>query len=260
MKFIKLLNDQGVIYGSYRDFWSLVELSGFETVDQNSEWLNTDDTYIVSINNGNAAIWAQMTRKCKLILWQLERWLGTAEEYAPRIYDEVWISDRWQANELRSRGFDHVRYVPLGSHAGLGGKSEAKQYDLAPMCYMHGKREDYINSLKRQYRIAPTCWPPQRDEVLAASRAGLCLHQWGHAGKQDLAVEILRAAIFCAWKLPMVFAPCNDYFPYQVYSLDEIDLALVDARKTAQQNFDLLCGSMCFANCVNEAIGSAVLI
>ena len=250
MKFIELLNDQGVTYGSYRDFWRLVELSGFETVHQDSVWRDNDDVYCVPMNNGNAAAWAKSHRKCKLILWQFERWNGSPEDYAPAYYDEVWITDRWQAGELKRIGLKNIKYVPVGSHPGLGGEPAEKKYDLAPMCYAHGRREYEIRVLAQKYRMAPTCWPPERDKVLAATRAGLCLHQWDN----DPAVEPLRAALFAAWKLPMVYAPCRDFFPYEVYSLNEIPAALVDERGTAKQNYDLLTGAMSFRNNIEAAL------
>ena len=250
MKFINVLNDEGIRYRSYADFFQLIELSGFETVHQDACWREMDGPVISYINNGNAVAWAKEPRRCKLILWQLERWLGTAEEYAPPFYDEVWITDRWQASELQRLGHMNVRYVPLGSHAGLGGEPSTKKYDLAPMCYAYGQRLHKINVLAQKYKMAPTCWPPDRDRILSETRAGLCLHQW----ENDPALEPLRAAVFAAWKMPMVCAYCRDYYPYDVYDLTSIDAALRDERGTVQRNYDLVTGPMSFKRNVEAAL------
>src|SRR4051794_5288722 len=98
MKFVRLLNDQGKTYDSYADFVRLVDLSGFEWVDQNAIDLQADEDYCCYILNGNVREWAGRTdRRCRFIGWQLER-VGAHgyDDFAPATFDRVWVSDRQQ--------------------------------------------------------------------------------------------------------------------------------------------------------------------
>jgi hypothetical protein len=244
MKFVRLLNDKGTTYDSYVDYFSLIRLSGFETIEQNEVNGDIDDCLIFPMNNGAAqAMASAKPRKYKAILWQLERPAGPFSELVPSLWDEVWVSDRWLASQLKPL-HPNVKFVPIGGHAGLGGEPAAvKLYDLAPMAYLWGKREAKVNQLRGSYRIAPNGWGKERDEILAATRMGLCLHQ----DRLNI-LEPLRATLFACWKLPLVYDTCVDYFPYRVYGLDEIDKA-----RDWETNYRMLTETMTFRKCVEEA-------
>lgn len=253
MKFLDVRSDDGQQYSSYKDFWTLVKLSCFETVGQDSPWRDSTETIVSPIANGNVLAWAKEPRKCKLILWQLERRCGTWQEFLPRSFDTIWLADRHQANEARAYHPD-VRHVPVGGHPGLGGKpSQAKKYDFCHFSYLWGKREATIRELQgRGYAIAPKAWPPERDVLLAESRAGLCLHQWTPQVK-DFYIEPLRLILMAMWRLPIIAEFCHDCFPYKCYTMAEIDAALVDARNYAEENYKVMVDMFPFQRCVEEA-------
>src|ERR1700678_4271845 len=92
------------IYGSYTDFWKLVELSGFDTCYIDEIDISLENTYIFTPINGEygAHILAQKNdpnkiRRAKLIWWNLERQLSVDNSTIDNIIDEIWVSDRYYA-------------------------------------------------------------------------------------------------------------------------------------------------------------------
>jgi hypothetical protein len=146
-----------------------------------------------------------------------------------------------------------VKYVPMGGHPELGGAPGEKVYDFVHMSYLHGPREHAVNQLKlRGYTMAPNGWGKERDESLSRSRMGLCLHQW----QNDPALEPLRATLFAAWRLPLVYDQCNDYHPYRVFSLNQItDAAGEQGREMAEENWWRMNRVLTFRSCVLDAMG-----
>lgn len=249
MKIIKMLSDDGNAYGSYKVWDQLVELSGLPTIEQSEIDLQCPETLFCPILNGNSLAWARSERKCKLYVLQIERWLGTADEFAPDGFDRMLIADRWQANKLaETKSF--VRYMPIGGHEGLGGEKVESLYDLAVCAYIYGRRQAFLNQIASQgWRVAPSALYPERDAILSRCRAGLSLHQ----ANNDHSLNPLRSVLFSAWKLPLVFEHVKDPFPFSAYGLDQIAEAIEDSRGYAKTNYDLMTGPMNFRDQIELA-------
>jgi hypothetical protein len=246
-----MLNDQGRPYDSYKVWDQLVELSGLPWIDQTELDIHTNETFCLPIINGNSLAWAHSERKCKLIAVQIERWLGAADDFAPSGFEQIWIADRWQANEL-AKTKPYCRFVPIGGHEGLGKPKSDPCWDLVPMCYLHGRREALLHKIAREggWTIAPSALYPKRDEILAASRVGLSLHQWN----SDPSINPLRAVLMACFKLPQVWEHVRDPFPYLAYDLSEVAEAIEDPRGYAKANYDLLTGPLNFRTVIEQAL------
>jgi hypothetical protein len=235
-------------YDSYRDFWTLVTLSGFSTVSVSDIDLTKDIIYITAPMNGDykehfygdlkhyeetgEMIGGELQRRkisgqqrlAHLIVWNLERPAGSGStgNYAKdcfkwmetRIADEVWISDPMLADETQTR------FVLLGSHPGLGELSDKKSYDFCHMSLVNPRRTTIYKHFKDKFRIGPNCWPPERDEVLASSRFALNVHQDNYPF-----CEPLRFALFAAYGLPIISEilatghPYNDVVTFSYHDL-----------------------------------------
>ena len=204
-------------YESYRDFWKLVELSGFPTIYTDELDVSKPGVYITSPMNGE---WrphidnqSGKPRNAHLILWNLERpsgSSGTVGQYAEsnreliyrRHVDEVWVSDRRLADETM------MRFVVLGSDEGLGETSAIKKYSFCHMSYEVPRRTHVFKHFSPDV-IGPNCWPPDRDKILKESKFALNIHQDVHPFQ-----EPLRFALFAAYGLPIVSEDIYDSFPW----------------------------------------------
>lgn len=205
-------------YDSYIDFWTLVELSGFDTCYVDEVDVRRHKTYIVSPFNGE---WqphidnqVARSRNAKLIHWCLERPSGAGGigKYAAgnrmhmykRLFDEVWVSDKRLAAESM------FKFVVLGSDYKLGtpGARAGRKYAFAHISYPTHRR-GHIYAQFDNGAIAPNCWPPERDEVLQQSKFGLCLHQDNYPYQ-----EPLRLALFAAYGLPILMEQSYDMYPW----------------------------------------------
>lgn len=219
--FVKVRNDQGEIYGSYRDYWRLVELSGFPTCELSEIDLTKPIAYIISPDNGNVAEVLRGLRvhqhlhRGKTILWQLER-PGKVLNEIPEYFDEMWVSDRYHASLV-----DDVccYYVPLGGHLNIAGEKGEPLWDFVVTAYLYGQREAKVEQLKAEgYTIAPNDFDFQiREYSLAHSRYGLCFHQ-----DEEPVIEPLRFMLYACWRLPLIVEPSVDYFPYEVMPIQAL--------------------------------------
>ncbi len=224
-------------YDSYRDFWQLVELSGFPIIWVNEIDITKDQIIITAPMNGdykehfvgNLAHYEEtgeitggqlklqkdsgLPRLSHMIVWNLERpsGSGSVPEYAKdskswidnRFADEVWVSDPALADETM------LRYVILGSDYGLGElPTEHKQYDFTHMSVPNPRRVQIYKHFGSS-QIGQNCWPPKRDEVLKLSRFALNVHQDNFPF-----CEPLRMALFAAYGLPIVSERLKSGFPY----------------------------------------------
>ena len=207
-------------YDSYTDFWTLVELSEFETCYVDEVDIAKPRVYITSPMNGewepHISNQVGKPHNAHLVHWCLERPSGSGGlfEYGrsnrakiySRILDDVWVSDRAMASEVT------LRHVILGSDYGLGEPGLDKRYDFTHMSYVCDRR-------KRVYDQHPAAligfnrWPwdpsPNRDDVLKASRFALNIHQ-----DQYPFQEPLRWALFAAYGLPMLTEEVTDAYPW----------------------------------------------
>lgn len=208
-------------YDSYRDFWTLVELSKFSQRKIKYANLDEEETFIITPFGGEPRDHIRHRKsildgpqKAKLIWWNLERPDANGEpltsalikkinDDAFQFVDEIWVSDGLlQILDPRSR------FVPLGSHPGLGGSIRATpKYDLAHMSYLSGRRKMFYDRLSG-FALAPTGWADERTKILSESRAMINVHQTDGA-----VVEPLRFAIAAAHGIPLFSETCTDLWP-----------------------------------------------
>ena len=205
-------------YDSYTDFRRLVELSGFETCDEDQINSNRNCTYVVSPMNGdvrNALAARPKPRTCKVVYWFLERpaphggpnFCNMIIDALSTLVDQFWVSDK--SMFLPIQHISGTKFVVVGSDEGLGSKiSSNKNYDVTHMSYVYGRRDNIIHSLK--CRIGPNCWGIDRHNVLLQSRMMINTHQ-----DNDGYYEPLRFALCAAYALPMISESCLDTHPYE---------------------------------------------
>jgi hypothetical protein len=185
-------------YGSYYDFWRLVDLSGFSTcyVDE-VDPTDASKVYIYApqngeVHNGNWFIdWKDA--KARIIHWNLEQ---NAYPRVPGV-SEVWASDKAFADAIGAR------YVLMGSHPGLMDYPPIErihEYDVIMLSYMTARREQIAVWLREQgLTLAPNGWYEERHTRLMQSRAMLHIHQNNH---RYIAPQ--RWALAAAYTLPLI--------------------------------------------------------
>jgi hypothetical protein len=193
-------------YDSYRDFWTLVKLSGYPScfIDE----METGDPDRVYIFTGPDATNEFKGAQARIIYWLLE-WYG--DYYQREGVAETWVSNETYAEQLGAR------FVPMGGHPGLGTLERGfAEWDIAHMSY-HGihRRNKYLNIFKEQFgiSIAPNGWFQERDYILRHVSAMVHIHQNGdYPG-----IAPLRAVLSAAYGLPLIAeegwssAPYTDY-------------------------------------------------
>lgn len=208
-------------YGSYVDFWRLVELAGYTTiyVDEIPAHDRPDRTFVISPINGE---WVNgLVTEARLILWQLE-WNVDGNHVAPPGVDEVWSSDYDHAKSIGAK------YVLMGSDWRLNLAPDApaveKVYDVAMLAYMTYRRQLVYNELRAHGLVlAPNGWGGDRHEILRRTKVVLHVHQHDHVAT----VAPLRWCIAAAYGLPVLServpwveqrpedAPVGVYCPYR---------------------------------------------
>lgn len=204
-------------YDSYRDYWSLVELSGFATMFVDEFRPSMDGVFIVSPMNGEWKPHIDNHRgrnNSYLIHWNLERPSGSSGyigAYAKSAYDmikdryldEVWVSDRKLAEE------SGLKYIPVGSHADFGKpKAGPKRYMFCHMSAPVPRRTTLWSNFDNG-AIGPNSWFEERHAVLQDSYFGLNTHQDNHPFQ-----EPLRLALFASYGLPILSESLVDSYPY----------------------------------------------
>lgn len=166
-------------YGTYADFWRLVELSGFR-------WSYLDDidwqkrqTVIATPKNGE---WQAIPRKrrAKLIWYMTER---CRADYGPddmsneaNLYaaDEIWMADAAMARKYGAQ------YVMMGGCENFGHiRCDHSQYDIITLMYWSGRRQVLQHSLKRFSNgdAEHGTWGQAREDRINASRLMVSAHQ-----------------------------------------------------------------------------------
>lgn len=201
-------------YDSYTDYRKLVQVSGFETCNQDQMDVNRDCYYICSPFNGDieAAVRARpkKDRKCKIVMWFLERpgnedfrkWTADKLE----LMDEIWFSDRAMYGKVKD--MPGARFIPCGSDEAIGTREhKVNTYDFCHMSYIYGRR-DILHQFGA--RIGPNGWGEERHKTLCGSRFMLNMHQ-----DNNLFHEPLRFALCAAYAIPMLSEDNYDPFPYE---------------------------------------------
>lgn len=186
-------------YGSYVDYWRLVELSGFPICYIDEIDPASDNTYIFSPRNGEVGEGWPGAR-AKIIHWNLEQ-----DAYPPLagVY-ETWASDKALADKTGAR------YVPMGSHPELATFGDAVPLDYAErqfkymaimLAYMTPRRNTIGEQFNaHQLKLAPNAWGLDRHHLLSTSAAMLHVHQ--NEGKNYVAPQ--RFALAAAYGLPLI--------------------------------------------------------
>lgn len=200
-------------YGSYTDYWRLVELAGFEQVYLDELEPGRKAVYIVSPRNGELPTVLprlQGRHDCKFVWWCLERpdAQGSVTESQPveQAIDELWLSDRWLAGMHEDFGWAPVRYVTLGSHRDLGQPGKQTEFDWTHLSYAIPRRQAIYNFIGG--KMLPNCWDVARHEGLQGTRIMLNVHQ-----DEWPVVEPLRWALAAAYALHLISERVHDPYP-----------------------------------------------
>lgn len=217
------------LYDSYRDLWKLVEVSNFNTCFIDEIDVSKPVTYIVPTINGefrpHLDNYRHIDKQAKIIWWNLERpvevnWPDLEDknrpvfactknsfDSLPTYVDQVWISDKLFAESMQS---DRIRFVPMGSDAGIGNQERREQvYDFAHMSYLNGRRQPVFDTVFDMH-IAPNAWSPEREDILSRSRCMVNIHQSDH-----LIGEPLRFAVAAANNIPLISETITEAFPME---------------------------------------------
>lgn len=199
-------------YGSYTDYWRLVELSGYPLIHESEMDQFSDNTYILSGPGVPAVHGGWPDAKARIIFHNIEWYDAAAYANMPGV--EVWDADKWHA------GLIGAKYVPLGSHPGLPDiplVDTPKQYDAAMMAYLPPRREQIVyNCSQFGVSLAPRGWGLERHTILQQSKSMLHVHQHDYAH----AIAPQRWALAAAYKLPVISESVNDkgVFTHGLYS------------------------------------------
>lgn len=244
-------------YDSYTDLYRLIALSGFPMIYFDEIDPQSNNTYIMTIVNGeNQNGWKKAG--ARIILWDLEWRLEGDYPNIPGV-SETWASDRWYADTI------NAKYVPMGSHPDLPNKPLEdcpRQWHVAMLSYMTNRRTHMANILKRsQVRISPQGWGDERHDILQQTHIMLCVHQRDEAPT----IAPQRWALAAAYKLPMICESVHDTGVFEGYGLfadyddipDTIDEGFAKPQQLsryAEQLHELLCKKMTFRKCVEAAL------
>ncbi len=205
---------------SYTDFFKMVELAKFDTCHPEEIDWQSDNIYICIYfsfpwYDGKPATEFPTDRKCKMILWDLER----QRDAVDKRYDEIWVSDRWLAAI-----YPGAKFVPIGTDWRLrnGQVSASKKFDFIHLSYITDRRKQVIEYLMKEgLTIAPNAWGEVRHNLLLQSSFMLNVHQ------DDLPIiEPLRLAVASAYAMPILTELANDYSPYEVDTEMKIPIEL----------------------------------
>lgn len=196
-------------YGSYVDWFKLVELSGYPVVyfDELPQHDAPDKTFIGTPINGEWNHWTKADVQGRLILYQLE-WNVDGKHNTPAAVSEVWCGDKWAAE---TSGF---KYVPLGSDCGLNPFSVVqdaidKEYDVSMLSYQTNRRQHITNELYKggvTYPNPQGLWGYDRSKTLMQSRLMLHVHQFDNMPT----IAPLRWCLAAAHHLPMISERVSD--------------------------------------------------
>ena len=201
-------------YESYSDLYRLIALSGYPLIYIDEIDPDSDDTFIITILNDEWPYgWPEAT--AQIILYDLE-WhvpIGDLQEWNQSIWRpgvaRVWAADKWYATQISTRE-RIVKYVPLGSHPGLGYGEDVDDllYDVALMAYLGPRRRSAVvhQLQQRGLTIAPNAWGAERHRILSNSRAMVHIHQWDNVP----GIAAQRWAMAAAYKLPLITETVQD--------------------------------------------------
>lgn len=227
-------------YASYADLYRLIEVSGYPLIYLDEIDPHSDNTYIMTILNGENMHGWQRPR-ARIILYDLEWHLEGVS--VPGVA-EVWAADRWYAKQIGAQ------YVPLGSDARLRLDAPLGHgvYDVATLWYVTYRRSMVLAAMRNiGLRLAPVSdvHGIERHQALSYSKVMAHVHQ--HDGVQTIAPQ--RFALAAAYKLPVVSETLSDagilqniVQTYDFHALAaSIQMLLPYAAELGEQLHGLLC-------------------
>jgi hypothetical protein len=207
-------------YQSYTDLWELARLSGYPLIFIDEIKPQSDNTYIIASPDVNQEF--RHNPKARIIFWLLE-WYG--DYYQREGIAETWASNRTFADMHKAR------FIPMGSHAGLGAKRTGETWDLAHMSYDGIHRRGIILGKLREMgvKIADNAWSAQRDFRLRNTRMMLHIHQ----NQEYPAIAPLRISLAAAYAMPTLCESGWDIEPYDGVIMQAQYNTIPDAVKRA---------------------------
>lgn len=250
-------------YRPYTDFWRLVELAGFGRIWLDELEPGRDAVYILTPMNAEYAdVLPRLrgSRCCKVAWWRLERpgsYNWVVEGHNAEGIDQIWVSDRHWASRVECPG----RFVPLGSHEQLGEFNPAgtKKYDWLALSALNPRRLGVYHQIEGQ--AAKTCWPPEREEILARTAFMVNIHRDDYR-----MLEPLRFALAAAYGMPIISEVCDDPFPFEPIMVaynavaEAVNISIDTYHRyperwfgRAIRNWQSACKDHEFGKCVKEA-------
>lgn len=258
-------------YGSYVDFWRLVEVSGYQTCWIKDIDPQSDNTYLVTPLNGE---WNSGFKNPKARIIHIDLEWRDVENYPviPGV-SETWVSDAYYSQ------MTGARYVPLGSDARLPVSPPSDDepiYDVALMMYRDPYRRAHLISRLQELHISIAPNHPaglhygdthnfaKRDALLRQSRCMLHIHQ--HEGIRTVAP--LRFAVAAAYGLPLVSETVEDQgifspgyvkgFPVSFHEYDQlpsmVGITGLFKNTAGKELHHLLCQELTFRKSVEAAL------
>lgn len=196
-------------YVPYRDYYRLVELSGFQL--RYADEVNWQKPGTVIITPLNHEWWDIIpTKRAKRVIWHnLERGASAdpkdiATSYMPSFVDDVWTSDRAFALETG------MKYVFLGGHPKFADPAlpRTSQYEVISLMYWYGRRSRLKTAIQARFSLADPdsdLWGEARHKALYSSQVMISAHQdekpWS---------EPIRFLLAGSYRLPLVSERCAD--------------------------------------------------
>ena len=259
------------IYGSYTDFWRLVETSQFETCYVDEIDVSKPDTFIFTPMNGEVVPHlrsevAQKTKRAKVIWWNLERPVGDPThskslEELKHLIDDIWVSDKWCASKE-----PRYRFVMMAGHRDFGTRSPTKHYDFCHLSYLWGRRFDVVNGLIASgLKAAPEAYGREaQDQHVATSKIMLNLHQY----EESKIAAPLRFAVAASYGIPIISEALSESpwihgvedFVWGMAPIEHIPLSLRMAltedhrEEQGEEIFQTLCEQTDFRKEVEKAL------
>lgn len=183
------------VYGTYVDYWQLVELAGYRWQYEDEIDLSSTNTYILTWFSAQSMF--SLDTKARLICWNLE-WANIPT--FPNV--EYWTPDAWFAQR------NGWKYVPVGSHKALADgyhpqvEHPLKLYDVALMMYRDPQRRAHMIHRFQDagLQLAPNAWGELRHANLRQSRCMVHIHQL----EDNQTISPLRFALAAAYRLPVI--------------------------------------------------------
>lgn len=270
-------------YGSYRDYWSLVELAGFDTCYTEQMDLREKHFYIVSPINGDFRPHIDHCRKnvpgsmpgekrAKIAWWNLERPDTSGSEPLTGVVDDVlkYVDIAWTSDRYYETLDPRQQHVVMGSDARLCKNFERRSiaYDYTHQSYVWGRREEtYIRLRHDGFREGPNAWFEERDAILKSSRVLVNIHQ-----TPAPIGEPIRFAMGAAYKIPLISETLAGGYPlvagvdYIEEPLERVGAAVRRSREMSAEElarlgenlFQRLCVEWTFGRGVEEGVAESL--